>query len=223
MYRIPKKQYTDFVDSERHHDIESSFHNESDVSMNFERESILYRFKKMLKREIEGKLKEQDFVNENNNDRIKISEITFNYENTDIINMMIQRGNALDVDKTEKARKIENKIKEKLKSDWDIIKVPREAYITFKTEESYLRAIKLDSTVIWWTELPKEEWRGHPLVLEQIQEPSNIYWENRHINRFVKIAKQFIVVLVLLIILFAFIGILFYIQKLASKVFNSQF
>ena len=148
MYRIPKKQYTDFVDSERHHDIESSFHNESDVSMNFERESILYRFKKMLKREIEGKLKEQDFVNENNNDRIKISEITFNYENTDIINMMIQRGDALDVDKTEKARKIENKIKEKLKSDWDIIKVPREAYITFKTEESYLRAIKLDSTVI---------------------------------------------------------------------------
>lgn len=131
--------------------------------------------------------------------------------------MIIDRGNALDVENDEKAIKIENKIKDHLREHHREVSTPKEAYITFKTEEAYLRGVKLDSTKICGKEVPKETWRGYPFVLEQVQEPTNIYWEHRHASTAWKFMKQVIVTIILILILAIFITILFYTQKVNSR------
>lgn len=223
LYEIPEQVYRDFSakrtfendDEEIHSDKESN--RASDRSARYEKESKIYAFKKYLKREIEAKLLGIDPVIEDDSSLIRVSEIVFMFDNTSVINMLIDRGNALDADNDDKAQRIENKIKMHLKNNWQKLSIPKEAYVTFKTEEAYLRAITLDSTKVCWTEMAKDTWRGAPFVLKQVQEPSNIYWENKRANPIVKIIKQVIVVAILTLILFAFMALLFYIQKLASK------
>lgn len=214
-YDVPSSLYNTFI--EEHGRGSGINSNDSDISATFEKISPLYAFKKYLKRQIEGKLKYIEPVMYNNSDLIKVSEINFVFENTPVIKMLIDRGDALDIDNDEKVAKIENRIKEYLRSNSKKVSIPKEAYVTFKTEEAYLRGVQLDSTSICGRTIPKETWRGHPFVLEQVQEPSNIYWENRHTSTIVKFIKQIIVTLILLFILTCFIGILFFTQKLASK------
>lgn len=214
-YNIPSALYNTFI-KEHHRDSDINS-DRSDASAIFEKNSPIYAFKKYLKRQIEDKLKYIEPVMYKNPELIKISEITFVFENTPVINLMIKRGDALDVDNEEKAIRIEDKVKDYLRENSHKVSVPKEAYVTFKTEEAYLRGVQLDSTSICGRIVPKETWRGHPFVLEQVQEPSNIYWENRHTSKILKFIKQIIVTLILILILVFFIGILFYTQKLASK------
>ena len=214
-YDIPTSLYKEFLkDHERN---SGSSVNDGNESASFEQESPLYAFKKFLKRFIEDKLKYLDHVIYDDNRLIKISEINFIFENTPVIRMLIKRGNALDVDNEEKVIQIEDKIKDYLRNHGESVSIPREAYITFKTEEAYLRGVQLDSTILCGKSFAKETWRGHPFELQQVQEPSNIYWENRHTSFFSKIFKQIISTIILILILAIFIGILYYTQKVASR------
>jgi len=216
MYRIPEQLYHNFtVDVKL--DTQTQEYRDIEESSEFERKSMLYLFQNHLKRKIEQELLKLDFVLTDNNDLIRISEINFKFEDTEVLKLLIKRGKALNSNNTSKAKKIEDEIKQYLRENWEQVIVPREAYITFRTKEAYLRAIQLDSTKVCMTHLAKEQWKGHPFALEQIQEPSNIYWENRHKNPYVKLLKQVVVVLVLALILTSFIIVLFFIQKYASK------
>lgn len=214
-YEIPYQVYHSFI-SRRIEDHELGS-NRSDVSAQFEKESTIYAFKKYLKRKVEQRLKDIPYELEDDDSLIQVSEINFVTENTHVVKLLVKRGDALDVKNEQKAQRIEKQIKDYLRKSWKKASIPKEAYVTFKTEEAYLRAINVDATNMCGFTLAKEQWEGHPFVLEQVQEPSNICWENRHTNKCLKIIKQIIVVFLLLLILVAFIAVLFYSQKVASK------
>jgi hypothetical protein len=112
-YEIPKSVYQNFYD-EHINDNEINSNHGSDVSAMFERDSVLYAFKKHLKRNIEDKLTYMNQVTDDQRNIIKVSEINFIFENTPVVNMLIDRGNALDVLNDDKAQRIENRIKEHL-------------------------------------------------------------------------------------------------------------
>ncbi|CAI2376938.1 unnamed protein product [Moneuplotes crassus] len=215
-YNVPEVVYKDFLLS---HGMYTNFQpSDGDISAEFEQESPIYAFKKELKRQVEDKLRQSSPVIYDSDDLIEISEINFTFMNTEVISMLIERGDALDTENESKVIEIENKIKDYLKNFSDQVSTPQEAYITFRTEEAYLRGIRMDSTSICGREVPRETWKGHPFVLEQVQEPSNIYWENRHTSLAWKLGKQVISTVILILILAFFIVILFYTMKIASRI-----
>lgn len=224
MFKIPQEIYRDFVLKRKDGvDIEADLAsgiNDSRTERSFEsprNDSILYGFKKYLKREFEEKLRSLPAVTDSDDREIVVSEINFSFDNTTIIDLLTKRAQAILSDKDDKVLEIEQKIKDYMRKHKKQLTIPIEAYVTFKTEEAYLRGLKLDSTIVCGVEKPTETWHGKPLVLQQVQEPSNIYWENRHLHGPMKFLKQFLVVFILLLILFAFILVLFITQKVASK------
>jgi hypothetical protein len=214
-YDVPSSLYDEFARlHEENSDRNSS---NSDVSTQYEADSTVYAFQKKLKEEIEDKLYYMEPVTKDPRGIVTVSEINFIFENTDIINMLMSRGAALNSNNDEKAKKIEKKIKDYLRKNWKRVSTPKEAYVTFKTEEGYLRAVQLDATKICGKAVPKDTWRGEPFVLEQVQEPSNIYWENRHTSNIWKVIKQIITTLLLILVLAFFVSVLFYTQKVFSR------
>jgi hypothetical protein len=172
----------------------------------------------VLKQEIEDKIRDMEPVTGDTRGILGVSEINFIFENADVISMLLHRGETLECNHGNKAEKIENQIKDYLRKNWSKVSTPREAYVTFKTEEAYLRAIKLDDDEICGVVTAKEAWKGEPFVLEKAQEPSNIYWENRFASSIWKAIKLIIVTLILVLILFFFALILFCIEKLHGKI-----
>lgn len=179
-------------------------------------ESKLYCFKKYLKRELEERLKQEDFVIKDSDSLIEISDITFMFQNTEIIDMLINRSGVLYSGNDDKILRYENQIRDYIKSNGKQISIPKEAFITFKTEEAYMRALRFDKTRCCGITRGTEQWKGHTFELEAVDEPSNIYWENSDRYLFIKIIKMAIVVFLLVGLLILFMWFLFYIQRVAG-------
>lgn len=86
---------------------------------------------------------------ENPPDRMKISFITFAYDNAKIINLLRQRGAHIKFERYDKMREINKKIDE-LKSDpVELRKInrPVTAFLTFENEEGLNRAKQYNEVV----------------------------------------------------------------------------
>ena len=143
-------------------------------------------------------------------DRIKISMMTFAFDNAQLINMLKQRGLAIKFEKYDKMRELNKKIDALVSANPQKFNRPVTAFLTFENEEGLNRCQNYKDTV------QNEEFAdirtllGQELDFEDASEPTDIIWENRHFTRWDRIKRTIIVcccVFVLLSISFSFIFI----------------
>lgn len=158
-------------------------------------DSIAYLYMKDLKEKYERKITFEPAVNEQV-DCIKIANISFAFDNDDMIELLEKRGTAICNNKEEEKVKIEKKIDELHKSKSEELSRPVKAFITFETQEGYERAIRY-----------KENGRK---TLKPAVEPTNIIWENTHFTKTAKFTRTLVVIgiIVILMVLAFFLFIL---------------
>lgn len=79
--------------------------------------------------------------------------------------------------------KLENLKNGILRNHEDDILRPVTAFITFETQEGHERALKYEKKFYPWQRGESKTLLGEKLILEQAEEPSDIIWENRHVNK----------------------------------------
>lgn len=76
-----------------------------------------------------------------------------------------------------------------MEKNYHEVATPVEAYITFETEEAYLRAMKLNRKQTFHRIEYQLMFYGFPLYFEPAEEPSSIIWENQFIPRSERVWK----------------------------------
>ena len=144
---------------------------------------LLMQFENALESEFIDKLNKFAFVI--NDINVGFANITFAYDNPELLRLLTMRGTLITSGKFDKVPAI-NKLLEKLKTEnKDKITKPVTAFLTFNTQEGYERALKN-----WGPDSAKsfsEVTEHHKFCESQIKvtaapEPSNIIWEHRHIS-----------------------------------------
>lgn len=87
------------------------------------------------------------------------------------------------------------------------------AFITFETQEGHERALKYEKKFYPWQRGESKTLLGEKLILEQAEEPSDIIWENRHVNKKTQTIKSLIVALISIFILVGAFILYYYIRK----------
>lgn len=112
--------------------------------------------KNYLKREIErlltNVLREKKTDPENDNikiNEVKIAEIVFAFNNSQLINLLKQRGAAIINQKYDTMREIEKKITDLKKDNYEDFTRPVCAFITFEEEDSYIIAQDFEPEFDW--------------------------------------------------------------------------
>jgi hypothetical protein len=136
--------------------------------------------------------------------------------------MLIERGNAIKGNKMDKKKEIEDNIIKHLKDNEDQICMPKEAYITFETEEAFHRAIRFNLTKECGKVKPSKEWNGENLIMQTIGEPSNMRWENSYKNPLVTTFKIITVSLILFFALILTCYLIFVFQSRINRL-NRQY
>jgi len=141
---------------------------------------------------------------EHADDPIKIAQITFAFHNSEIINLLTQRGNFIKAEKWAKLHEINKKIEDKIKSQplLDKLQTPCSVFATFESEEGYSRACVYNEQVSDLI-LPKSFGKilGDELDLQEASEPTDIIWENRHFLPVTRSMKRLVVYLIVIIML----------------------
>ncbi|CAI2375497.1 unnamed protein product [Moneuplotes crassus] len=161
-------------------------------------ESAPLAYMSVLKHRVENQVSKEEFVIHETN-VIKIANITYSFNNHEMIELLDQRGTAIANHDMKKKIEIEKEIYELGENNRDQISTPSLAYITFETQEGYERAIKMTSRL--------------QSVFSPAVEPTNIIWENSHYSWthiFTRLAIVISIMFILLIIAFA---IFFYLKR----------
>ena len=171
-------------------------------------ESKVFDFSEYLKEKLEEILNERPIVFDE--EEIKIANIAFAFDNAQLIHLLRKRGAAIKYNKVEQVEKIQGEINELKTEHLDTFIRPVTAFITFETEEGVLRARAIQEKKEWfWSATTSEvEFDGHPLILKDAAEPTNIIWENRQYTdweRYGRLAFASFVAFLLLSLSFVFI------------------
>lgn len=151
-----------------------------------ESESIAYRYMKKLKELYETEVALQPAVNRDDAST-KIANISFAFDNYEIINLLEKRGAAIVNRKEKQQLEIEEKLEEIRRQKADEVSRPVKAFITFETQEGYERAKKIK--------------KDNLNVLKSAVEPTNIIWENMHYTKSAKIVRTIVVVLIIVLLM----------------------
>lgn len=109
----------------------------------------LSQFRKYLQNELENnfsRLPDLGFEDQRV-ERIKISMLTFAFDNADLINLLKQRGLAIKLEKYDKMREINKKIDELKQKNLEKYNRPVTAFLTFENEEGLNRCKAYKNTV----------------------------------------------------------------------------
>lgn len=172
----------------------------------------LVQFRNYLQQQLEdnfSKLPDLGFEDEPVS-RIKISMMTFAFDNSQLINLLKQRGLAIKLEKYDKMREINKKIDNLKAANLSKYNRPVTAFLTFENEEGLNRCKNYKDTVQQEEFKEIRELLGQELDFEDAAEPTDIIWENRHFTRWDRIKRTIIVcicVFILLSISFSFIFI----------------
>lgn len=80
-------------------------------------------------------------------EEVKIAVTTFAFNNSEMIDLLKQRGTAIKAEKWDKQREIEKQM-DKLKSEnFESLTTPVSVFMTFECEEGVNRALSLDSQI----------------------------------------------------------------------------
>ena len=152
------------------------------------------QFENYLEKEIIEKLNKFNFVI--NDIKVGFANITFAYDNPELLRLLTIRGNAVTSGKFDRLPAINEKLQELKVTKKNKLIRPVAAFLTFNTQEGYERALK------YWgpgsENLFSEPTEAHKfcdtlIKVKPAPEPSNIIWENRHITPNVQLRNKIIV------------------------------
>lgn len=186
-----------------------------------------FALKKYLKEEIEKQLNEefQDKKERGEVDKesttmkdVKIADITFAFDNSELIALLRERGGYINTQKYDKMREAEAKISELKNEQYETLTRPVCAFITFEEEDGYILAQDFEPT-------RRENLRqllGKNMVFVEAQEPTNIIWENRHFTKNQRLTRIGIAAAINLVLVAISFVIIYYIQFAGLKM-TSQY
>jgi hypothetical protein len=153
-------------------------------------------------------------------DRIRISMISFAFDNSQLINLLRQRGTFIKFEKYDKMREVNKKIDE-LKSDPNKLKAfnrPVTAFLTFENEEGINRCKEYNEAVNADNQFADiRQLLGCDLEIDDAAEPTDIIWENRHFTAWERFKRSMIVIGVVIFLLFLSFCIIFACSSYSSK------
>ena len=151
-------------------------------------------------------------------DHIYISLCTFAFDNSELINLLKQRGAAIKFEKWDLMREINGKIDHLKSVKLESFNRPVTAFLTFENEEGLNRMKSYNDTV--FADDQYEEYRillGEELDYGDAPEPTDIIWENRHFTSFDRFKRLLIVIAYAALILIISFVIIFFCSQLANK------
>lgn len=144
-------------------------------------------------------------------ERITIAMFTFAFDNSELINLLKKRGEAIKFERWDEMRAINNKIDEIKTKNLEKFNRPVTAFLTFENEEGLNRMKNYNDTV--FSDDQYEEYRlllGEPIEYEDASEPTDIIWENRHFTYWDRLKRTLIVIgYVSIVLLISFVVIFF--------------
>jgi hypothetical protein len=151
--------------------------------------SIGIALKEYLKRELENvlthklkELKEKPGSDNLKCDEVKIADIVFAFNNSQLINLLKLRGQHIMFQRYDKMREVEAQITTLKNEKFDSLVRPVDAFITFEEEDGLIVAQEFEPEFNFMgKQLPaQKEFMDDELFLHEATEPTNIIWENRH-------------------------------------------
>lgn len=161
-------------------------------------DSAAYAYMNHLKEKFEKLVSEQEHVFEENNE-IKIANITYSFGNHKMIKLLEKRGRAIINHNHEEKAKIEKQIEELKDNHLDELSRPEIAYITFETQEGYERATNIR--------------QGLTHLFSPAVEPTNIIWENSHYTIPRILFRSILVISIAAFLIICSFFIFFYFQR----------
>ena len=143
----------------------------------------LMQFENYLEKQLIEKINQFDHVI--NNIQVGFANITFAYDNAELLKLLTVRGGLITQGKFDKLPAVNKMLQNLKETQSDKLIRPVTAFLTFNTQEGYERSLRY-----WGPESAgktKELTENHKFCDTQIRvkpapEPSNIIWENRHIS-----------------------------------------
>lgn len=148
-------------------------------------------------------------------EQVKIALTTFAFNNEEVIHLLRERGQIIKKEDWPKMEGIDNKINKLKEDNVDMFTKPVSVFISFQCEEGVNRAVNFNETVDSDPEFYKyKKWLGeYKLDIKKASEPTDIIWENRHVQPWTKTKRSIIVNIIQLILLFISFGCIFLVSK----------
>ena len=115
-------------------------------------------------------------------EHVLVAKATMAFKNSEIINLLKQRGSAIKAENWEKQTELEGQINDLKNEKLKELTTPCSIFMTFENEEGVTRALKYDEAIqaepdkFGWL----ENWLGDEVIeIQPASEPSDIIWENR--------------------------------------------
>ena len=142
--------------------------------------------------------------------RIRISMITFAFDNADLINLLKKRGMFIKAEKYDDMRKINTQIDELNSKNLAKYNRPVTAFLTFENEEG-LNRCKAYTQVVESDDSFKhmETILGEKVNFEDAAEPTDIIWENRRFTAVQRLQRTIIVTVCVLLLLLSSFSVIF--------------
>lgn len=150
-------------------------------------------------------------------ERIRISMITFAFDNAELINLLKQRGLAIKMEKYDKMREINKKIDDLTAANLKKYNRPVTAFLTFENEEGLNRCKAYEEVA------QQDEYKHMATFLEEevkfedAAEPTDIIWENRRFTSFERFKRTVIVCLCVFFLLFMSFSVIFICSREANR------
>eukprot|EP00347_Sterkiella_histriomuscorum_P002409 403368266 len=181
-------------------------------------ETLINKFHTLYKAEVEKVAQDEKGVLNNAEDQeIRVTNITFAFNNVDLLKLLSQRGMLVTKALHEKVKVLDQKINQLKDQKRDQLTRPVAAFITFETQEGYERACNIKGKKNWKKEIvnSKHKFFDDYLCFQEAPEPTNIIWENRDRTFKQQTTRKIIVVAIIIILLIAAF-IAFYVLKLQT-------
>ena len=142
---------------------------------------------------------------------IKIADIVFSFNNTELILALRKRGQFIASQNFDKMREQEEVVNG-LFEDFDKLTVPVSAFITFEEEDGKIVALRSSSN---------KQILGQSLRLINASEPTDIIWENRHFTWMDYLKRSLFAFCVIFILLLGSFIVVYIVASYSSKIANT--
>ncbi|CDW90155.1 UNKNOWN [Stylonychia lemnae] len=179
-----------------------------------EGDSKAVAFEGYLKKQFEQIITNQEGVLSQENQEIRIANISFAFDNCELISKLKTRGFMIGNGQYNKLDTVDQQIDRIKETQIQRIVRPVAAFITFETQEGYERACNLKEKRNIFCQLQsKLDFLGQPLAFTEATEPTNIIWENRYLNDVQRFMRKLIVAVLVGIFLALTVFIFFLLKK----------
>ena len=130
----------------------------------------IVQFKQELEDAIEAQLRANGLTVEQS----EIADLTFGFNNSNILNLLTMRAAALKANKFDVAKEFDRKITEEKNKNFDKIVRPNSFFCTFRHETGQHKAIEMKDQLTFKGEKIEK--------LKRACEPTDLIWENKEVT-----------------------------------------